>query len=54
MSQPMPAQNVVQPPPRVSTQRVLGINQPRPAEYQLLKERIHVIEGLYALSLNAR
>lgn len=33
---PMPAQNVVQPPPRDSTQRVPRVNPPRPNEYQLL------------------
>ncbi|KAI5399938.1 hypothetical protein KIW84_065037 [Lathyrus oleraceus] len=54
MPQPMPDQNVVQPPPRVATQRVPGINQPRPAEYQLLKEQIRAIEGFSILGLNAR
>lgn len=32
------AQSIVQPPPRVSTQRVLEINPSRPTEYQLLEE----------------
>lgn len=50
----MPAQNTFQPPPRVSTQRVHGTNPSRPAEYQLVEERIRVIEGFFALSLNAR
>lgn len=39
----MPAQNIVQPPPRVATQRVPGINQPRPTKYQFLQERICAI-----------
>ena len=32
MLQPMPAHNVIQPPPRVATQRVPKVNQPRPAD----------------------
>lgn len=34
----MPAHNIVQPPHRVATQRVPGVNPPRPTEYQLLEE----------------
>lgn len=51
---PMTTQNIVQPPPRVTTQRVPEINPPRPDEYQLLEERIRAIEGFSALGLNAR
>ena len=54
MPSQMPVQNVVQPPPRVATQRVPGINPPRPVEYQLLEEKIRDIEGFSALHLNAR
>lgn len=54
MPQPMSAQNFVQPLPRVATQRVPQINQPRPAEYQLLEDRICAIEGFSTLDLNAR
>lgn len=43
MPQSMLAHNVVQPHPRVSTHRVHGVIPPRPAEYQLLEERIHAI-----------
>lgn len=50
----MSAQNVVQPPPRVATQRVCRINQPRSAEYKLLEERICSIEVLSAPGLTAR
>lgn len=54
MPQPWPTQNVAQPPPRVSIQRVPDFNKPRPGEYQLLQERICVIEGLCAHGFNAR
>lgn len=54
MPQPLPAQNVAQPPQRVATQRVPGFNHPMPAEYQLLEERIYVIEGFSAHGLNAK
>lgn len=39
----MPAQNVIQPPSKVSTHGVPGINPPRPTEYQLLEERIRAM-----------
>lgn len=54
MLQPKLAQNVIQPPPRVSNQRVPGINQSRPAEYQLLEETIRAIDAFSILDLNAR
>lgn len=54
MSQPMSAQNVVQPPPRVCTQRLPEINRPRHVEYQLLEEQICVIKGFSSIGLNAR
>lgn len=44
----------VQPPHKVSIQRVPKINPPRPNESQLLEDRIRAKEGFFALGLNAK